>query len=53
MRRGVNSLFAPHDSPRVSQICGVMQGAPPSRVSLVDVAGVLQQELAGDQRTLK
>lgn len=41
------------DSPRVSQICGVMQRAPPSHVSLVDVSGVLEQELAGDQGTLQ
>ena len=42
------SLSLPHDSPCVSQICGVMQRAPPSRVSLVDVSSVLEQELAGD-----
>lgn len=42
------TLSLPHDSPCVSQICGVMQRAPPSRVSLVDVSSVLEQELAGD-----
>ena len=36
-------------SPRVSQGGGVVQGAPPPGVSLVDVSGVLQEELTGQQ----
>ena len=44
-----NGSFAAHDSPRVSQICGMMQGPLPSCVSLVDVSSVLEQQLAGDQ----
>lgn len=50
---GVKRDFLHCDSPRVSQICGMMQRAPPSHVSLVDVSSVLEQELAGDQGTLQ
>lgn len=53
MQQRVNGCSPSHDSPCVSQIRGVMQGAPPSRISLVDVGCVLEQELAGDERTLK
>lgn len=45
--------FLSPNSPRVSQVGGVMQRAPPPQVSLVDVGGVLEQKLAGDQRTLE
>lgn len=50
---GVKRDFLHCDSPCVSQICGMMQRAPPSHVSLVDVSSVLEQELAGDQGTLR
>lgn len=53
LQRYKSSKVLPNDSPRVSQICGMVQGAPPSRIPLVDVSSVLEQELAGDQRTLK
>lgn len=50
---GVKRDFLHCDSPRVSQICGMIERAPPSHVSLVDVSSVLEQELAGDQGTLQ
>ena len=31
----------------------MMQRAPPPHVSLVDIGSILEQKLAGDQRTLK
>lgn len=53
LKQEVQRLPGPRGSPGVSQVCGVVQGAPRSRVSLVDVGCVLEQELTGDQRTLK
>ena len=40
-------------SPRVAQDGGVVQGPSALGVLLVDVGGVLEQELAGDQRALE
>lgn len=52
-RRHIKIYFLSPGSPRVSQVCGVMQRAPPPHVSLVDIGSILEQKLAGDQRTLK
>lgn len=53
MMYGSSSSSCSSHSPCVSQVCGVMQRAPPSRVLLVDVSGVLEQELAGNQGALQ
>jgi len=39
-------------SPGMTQVCGVMQRASPSLISLVDICSILEQKLTGYQGTL-